>query len=120
MCSSDVAEDLKRLFPKGCDILGIATPGIVCEGAQLRFFSTPVGLDEEASVLICADFGCRFITGLFSRFTKYGEVSVFTTLGLLCDQNQFCLFQLWSVKWFICLGLCKGGCVSVDKSVEQR
>ncbi|XP_023666907.1 F-box only protein 22 [Paramormyrops kingsleyae] len=29
MCSSDVAEDLKRLFPKGCDILGIATPGIV-------------------------------------------------------------------------------------------
>lgn len=29
------AEELNQIFPKGCDIVGIATPGIVCE-----FFSS--------------------------------------------------------------------------------
>ncbi|KAL4658718.1 F-box only protein 22 [Arapaima gigas] len=29
MCNSDLAVDIRRLFPKGCEILGIATPGIV-------------------------------------------------------------------------------------------
>lgn len=29
--SPDTVEELNLLFPKGCDIMGIATPGIVCK-----------------------------------------------------------------------------------------
>lgn len=29
--SRDTVEELKLLFPKGCDIMGITTPGIVCK-----------------------------------------------------------------------------------------
>lgn len=29
--STDTDEELKLLFPRGCDIMGVATPGIVCK-----------------------------------------------------------------------------------------
>lgn len=35
--SQDTVEELNQLFPKGCDIMGIATPGIVCEYSSLLF-----------------------------------------------------------------------------------
>lgn len=37
--SPDAVEELNLLFPKGCDIMGIATAGIVCKCSSFLFHS---------------------------------------------------------------------------------
>lgn len=68
--SPDTVEELNVLFPKGCDIMGISTPGIVCKSVSSCHFKSKLfiypGKSEPAPHITYKCFCCMSIKALMT------------------------------------------------------